>query len=132
MAFHYPSATSNTLIKNSPQNKIECGVYEIPCSGCDRKYYGETGRELKTRIKEHKRDVRNANENNAVFLHIRNEAHIIDWDSNKLLYKSTDFIKRRIVESALIKHKDNFNTSDGNFQLNAIMNNFILRHLKIS
>ena len=105
---------------------------KIPCSGCERKYYGETGRELKTRIQEHKRDVRNANENNAVLLHIRNEEHLIDWDSNKLLYKSTDFIKRRIVESALIKHKDNFSTSDGYFQLNAIMNNSILRHLKIS
>ena len=44
--------------------------------------------------------------------HIRNEEHKVEWDSNMFLYKSTDFIKHRIVESALIKHKDNFSTSD--------------------
>ena len=32
-------------------------VYQIPCGVCHRKYVGETGRELKTRLVEHKRDV---------------------------------------------------------------------------
>ena len=132
LAFRYPSTTSNTLIRNSPKVDIECGVYEVPCNDCDSKYYGETGRELRTRISEHKRDVRNANENNAVFLHIRDKHHNMDWDSSKIIYKSTDFIKRRLIESALIKNKDNFNTSEGNFQLNNILNQSILRHLKLS
>lgn len=32
-------------------------VYSIPCQDCDKKYVGETGRLLGTRIAEHKKDV---------------------------------------------------------------------------
>lgn len=54
------------------------GVYRIPCRNCDRVYIGETGRNLETRINEHKRDVANCNTNNSVFVHAYDNNHIID------------------------------------------------------
>ena len=54
--FNYKSI-KNLVIKNSPSNKSGC-IYEIPCKTCDEKYYGQTGKDLTLRIKQHKYSVR--------------------------------------------------------------------------
>ena len=61
---------SRQKTKMSENNSV---VYKIPCSGpCKKSYVGETGRGLKTRLNEHKRDVRNHNTSNAMVLHLEN------------------------------------------------------------
>jgi len=32
-------------------------IYEIPCKNCDKVYVGETGRNLSTRLNEHRKEV---------------------------------------------------------------------------
>ena len=51
-------------------------VYRIPCSGCDRAYYGETYRGLTSRLKEHKADVRYHRDTNALVNHIDEYGHL--------------------------------------------------------
>ena len=94
---------STSIIKNSSDNFIEnCGTYEILCHNCNEKYFGETGRSLEQRIKEHKRDVHNGNISNAMFLHIQEKGHSIDWNSARLIYKCSGFYKRRIDNDRFI------------------------------
>ena len=47
-----------------PKNKVELEeqgelVYQIPCKNCGAEYIGETGRLLKTRLEEHRKDIDN-------------------------------------------------------------------------
>ena len=41
--------------KKIKKENLDSIVYKIPCSKCDKSYFGETGRGLGTRIKEHKK-----------------------------------------------------------------------------
>ena len=47
---------SNTKNKIPVENKL--GVYQIDCNDCDKTYIGQTKRNLKTRIKEHFRNIK--------------------------------------------------------------------------
>ncbi|KYN11367.1 hypothetical protein ALC57_16480, partial [Trachymyrmex cornetzi] len=68
-------------------------VYKINCCNCDCSYVGQTKRKLKTRIKEHKADIRKSNNHSVVSLHQLQYGHQIDWeninilDSERLFYK---------------------------------------------
>ena len=121
IGFRYTSTISNVLAKKNSSLGSDSGVYKIPCKDCDSVYIGETGRDLATRIKEHKYAIRTANENNALFRHVRDQNHIIDWDSSVLMYKYNDYKKRKIVESFCIKKYNNFNLCEGTFQLDPLM-----------
>ena len=44
-------------------------------------YIGETGRNLNTRLTEHKRATKNGDMRNHIAEHHRQTKHIIDWDS---------------------------------------------------
>ncbi|KAK7026007.1 hypothetical protein SK128_009023 [Halocaridina rubra] len=74
---------------------------------------GQTGRSLSQRVLEHKRAVRYNQENSALFTHVNEHNHRIDWSGATMLFKSTCQFKRKIVESSLIEMKDNFNLSRG-------------------
>ena len=122
VAFTYPNTISKTLIKNKPNNENKVGVYSIPCKVCpDTSYVGETGRSLEKRVYEHKRDIRVANEKSALFCHVRDYQHLMNFEEAKLLYSSDDYLKRRIVESALISTTKNINLSQGHFAFNNVI-----------
>ena len=112
--FSYPRTIGSALI-NVYQNRNEAtaGVYRIPCKDCDKSYYGQTGRSLSQRITEHKRSVRYGQETSAIFQHIMNEEHRIEWEQSELIYKSSCVYKRKIIEAAAIKQMNNFNISEG-------------------
>ena len=60
---HKPITTLRHLLtnvkdKDEPKNR-QGAVYKIKCSNCQASYIGETGRNLKTRLTEHKRATRN-------------------------------------------------------------------------
>ena len=88
-------------------------VYEIPCSGCYKTYVGETGRGAKTRIKEHKNDVKFHRTSNAIVLHIDDCQHLPKWEEMKILEKDITKRKRKILEAAHIMTKNTFNTRSG-------------------
>ena len=58
---------------------IKLAVYKIKCSDCQASYIGETGRNLNTRLTEHKRAMRNGHANNHITVHHQLTNHNIDW-----------------------------------------------------
>ena len=55
-------------------------VYKIKCCDCQASYIGETGRNLSTRLTEHKRATRDGDVNNHIAEHLLKTKHQIDWD----------------------------------------------------
>ena len=103
------------------------GVYSVPCAGCNKCYVGETGRSLGVRLREHKDNVRFGRDRNAISNHVSSTGHSVDWAGAKLIYSSEQTYNRLVVESSLIKHLPNFNSSTGlcaidNFSKNLILN----------
>ena len=122
VAFTYPNTISKTLIKNKPNSESNIGVYKIPCKTCpDTGYIGETGRSLEKRVYEHRRDIRVANGKSAIFCHIRDYEHSFDFDKAEVLFRTDDYLKRRVVESALICTSKNVNLSQGHFAFNKVI-----------
>ena len=91
-------------------------MYRIPCKDCDKSYYGQTGSSLSQRLTVHKRSVRYGQETSAIFQHIMNEDHRIEWEQSELIYKSSCVYKRKIIEAATIKQMNNFNISEGQWR----------------
>ncbi len=50
-------------------------IYQIPCSGCDKTYTGQTGRILGTKLKEHRGSFRRHDTNSCVALHCMETGH---------------------------------------------------------
>ena len=76
------------LNSNKDSDKIENlsnVVYLIKCTGCDKVYIGETGRRLKNRIYEHKRDCRLENLNTGLSRHSWDYNNFFDFDNVKIL-----------------------------------------------
>ena len=91
-------------------------IYQIPCRDCTGIYL-ETGRAHKTRLAEHKRDLRPANlakvdDNNfnkktTLIKHVITKDLRDDWDHGKILTFEIDFTKRRFLESFFIHKSEN-------------------------
>ena len=88
-------------------------VYDIPCGACAKHYIGETGRGLKTRIAEHRRDVRGHVLSNAIVVHVDEAGHLPKWENATILEKGTSRDIRRALEAAHIKTKSTMNTRGG-------------------
>ena len=94
--------------KKDPVNKEnKCGVvYKIDCD-CNKSYIGETKRNVKTRLKEHKDDIRLHNDT-VVSRHIaENPTHNMDFDNFHILDLESNHSKRRISEMLQIKKYEN-------------------------
>ena len=100
---HKPITTLRQLLTNikdrdEPRNR-QGAVYKINCSDCHASYIGETGRNLTTRLTEHKRATRKGDVNNHIAEHHRLTNHTIDWDSAQCLTYSTNYFQRVTLES---------------------------------
>ena len=62
-------------------------------------FIGETGRNLNTRLTEHKQATRNGDANNPIAVHHQLTNHNIDWDSAQCLTYSTYYFQRLTLES---------------------------------
>ena len=89
---------TNVKDKDEPNNR-QGAVYKIKCSDFQASYIGETGRNLKTRLTEHKRATRNGDVNNHIAEHHRLTNHNIDWDSAQCATYSTNYFQRLTQES---------------------------------
>ena len=95
------------------------GVYKIPCQ-CGKVYIGETGRDLPTRIKEHRANSRKGEyEKLAIIMHSHTEDHIINWEQAHLITSIDQWYPRRIRE-ALEIHKHPTVPQDIDFSISDI------------
>ena len=100
---HKPTTTLRHLLTNvkdrdEPNNK-QRAVYKTKCSDCQASYIGDTGRNLNTRLTEHKRATRNGDVNNHIAVHHQLTNHNIDWDTAQCLTYSTNYFQRLTLES---------------------------------
>ena len=88
-------------------------VYKVRCKNCTQIYIGETGRELKIRLNEHKRaaektednDKEETNENlSGLSQHLKNKQHQADWNNAKIIKKESNHNKRKLKEAIAIKN----------------------------
>ena len=93
---HKPITTLRQLLTNvkdkDEPNDRQGAVYKIKCCDCQATYIGETGRNLNTRLTEHKRATRNGDLNNNIAEHHLQTNHRIDWDSAECVIYSTDLL----------------------------------------
>ena len=100
---HKPTTTLRHLLTNvkdrdEPNNR-QGAVYKIKCSDCQASYKGETGRNLNTRLTEHKRATRNGDTDDHIAVHHQLTNHSMDWDAAQCITHSTNYFQRLTLES---------------------------------
>jgi len=80
-------------------NEKTSAIYRIECKDCSHHYIGETSRELEKRLKEHQNSVRRRDPQSALFTHIEETGHNIDWESSSILAQQQGFYQRKVMES---------------------------------
>ena len=102
----------------------------------EKLYVGESGRDLEKRIKEHKIDIKNANEKNGMFVHVRDFDQPIDFKNARIVYPSSSVRRRHLVESTLIdKHQkiDNcVNLNKGSAYSNPLVSKYVREIAKLN
>lgn len=99
---------------NKPSPLETPGIYSIPCS-CGKVYIGETGRHIKTRLKEHISHTKHSNTGkSAIAEHSYDTGHVINFEETKKLATVGNFWPRKHRESIEIyKNKNNINRDHG-------------------
>ena len=83
-------------------------VYKINYNDCNASYVGQTGRQLNTRIKEHKNHInRNSTVKSVITEHKINFQHDFDWDNIEILDHEPFYHKRLVSEMLHIKRQKN-------------------------
>ena len=88
---------TNVKDKEKPEDR-QGAVYKIKCCDCQASYIGETGRNLSTRLTEHKRATRNGDVNNHIAEHHLKTKHQIDCDMYNVFYRllSTSYFRKLV------------------------------------
>jgi len=81
--------------------------------GVKKSYIGETGRGLKTRISEHKLDVRDHKMSNAIVIHVEESNHLPRWDGASIMESGMSKPRRKALESAHILVENTINARTG-------------------
>ena len=138
----YNNFLALNLLKLEEQGEL---VYHIPCKNCSAEYIGETGRLLKTRVEEHRKDVDNMKKEkytrsgkkrlmstinkSALTDHATTENHIIDWEGVKIVDKEPNRRIRHIKVAIWIrKARTPINRDEGNYELPHVYDDVIQRH----
>ncbi|XP_077273242.1 uncharacterized protein LOC143903487 [Temnothorax americanus] len=83
-------------------------IYKIKCNDCDASYVGQTKRQLKTRINEHKNNYKlDPSRHSVITEHILNLNHSFNWNNPEILDFETNYYKRLISEMIHIKEQKN-------------------------
>ena len=92
------------LVKQRKEDRKRNSIaYRVPCVGCHKLYMEETSRGLKTRISEHRRDLRNHRVTNSMVILAKDEDHLLLWEKGEQVKKGLTKRHRKIFESALIE-----------------------------
>jgi len=69
-----------------PRTSNNNEIHKIACKDCDALYVGQTKRQLKTRLREHKNNIRHDySKHTVVSKHIVNFNHAFDWKNVQIL-----------------------------------------------
>ena len=79
-------------------------IYKISCNNCDASYVGQTGRQLKTRITEHRNHIRHKTSVRSVITEHRLQCNH-DEDNVKILDEEPCYRKRLISKMLNIKSR---------------------------
>jgi len=83
-------------------------VYKISCNNCDATYVGQTKRQLNTRVKEHKLDIKKTTGPPSVISqHRLTNNHDFKWDDIDILDKERKYHNRLVSEMIYIKKQKN-------------------------
>ncbi len=75
-------------------------VYQISCS-CNAQYIGQTGRDLHTRIREHRAAVRRSDATHPLVAHLEaHPDHHVQWEQVTILAEEKNESKRLKLEAA--------------------------------
>jgi len=74
-------------------------VYPIRCKECHHIYVGQTGRQLKDRVKEHERAVRRGDRSNACAKHTLENGHELDLGNVHVIHYEKNMYTRLTLES---------------------------------
>ena len=131
--FKYNEKLANKLCKNRlgtpPDNK---GVYVINCAKCDKSYIGETGRDLKTRISEHKGDIKKNAKGSGIAKHVHDTGHNFDFNNAQVIFPCTNVHKRHIVEASLIDYFGCYacNLNNGFVELDKSIRHYVRKSIR--
>lgn len=95
------------------------GIYSISCGDCDKKYYGQTKRNIKQRFKEHSSYIaKNEGRKSAIAEHVLDNGHFNVTINNVKLEKQVyDDRKLDAFESYYIqKDSNSLNKDNGNIE----------------
>ncbi|XP_024868999.1 uncharacterized protein LOC112452813 [Temnothorax curvispinosus] len=82
-------------------------IYKISCKDCSASYVGQTKRQFKTRLNEHKNNIKTVPSRHSVISeHITKFNHTFDWDNTAILESEPNY-KRLISEMLHIKEQKN-------------------------
>jgi hypothetical protein len=95
-------------------------IYKIQCKDCSESYEGETKRNLRHRIKEHKR------ESSLVGAHLIQEDHQTDKDCVKILSSETKWFEREVKEAIhIVAERPSLNRDRGRHNLPAVYHSLV-------
>ena len=90
----------------SDYSEKSCLFYQVPCRDCSFVFFGQMKRDLKSRLDEHKRAIKNQRPDlSALCKHSITMDHITSWTEAKILELETDYWKRLSFESWHINAK---------------------------
>ena len=92
---------TNVKDRDGPEDRPGA-ICEIICSDCQATYIAETGRNLTTRLNEHKPEPATKRVTSTtinIAEHHLKTSHTIDWDSATCLSYGTDYYQRITLES---------------------------------
>ena len=111
VSFHSPNKMGKYIKVQKdicPHTSKSNVVYKISCNNCDASYVGQTGRQLKTRITEHRNLIRhNTSVRSVIMEHRLQYDHDFQCDNVKILDEEPCYRKRLISEMLNIKKQRN-------------------------
>ena len=100
---HKPSHTLESIL-SKPKDRIKIVersdvVYKIPCSNCDMCYIGETSKQVKVRVEEHRKNITQHHQPSLIYQHIAQEHHDMNWNNVSILNKHQNTYSRKFLEA---------------------------------
>ena len=110
MAIVSGKKTGQLTRSKSSKAESDSVVYKVPSSGsCNKSYIGKAGRDLDTRLKENKRDVRNHTRQNYLVLHLEKCQNLPAWDRAHVIEEGMPESIRKAIEAAHIIFEETLN-----------------------
>ena len=91
-------------------------VYQIKCGDCQASYVGETGRQLKERVTEHRKK-----KSSPIGEHLGQASHAFSSEDVSILHQEPDWFRRGVAEAIFINREaPSLNRDSGRHNLPAI------------